>query len=95
MKKYVMTRTVTNILLVLIFATIIYFLTKQSARQVKVETELRDSVAQLNFAVDSLRDELFNESVANGRYELSLYHLQEVNPKAAKEFTTFLEHETE
>ena len=44
---------------------------------------------------DSLHDELFIEKVQNGRYELSLEHLYEVNPKAGKEFTNFMEHETE
>jgi len=45
--------------------------------------------------VDSLHDESFNASTVNGRYELSLEHLKEVNPKAAKEFEDFYEHETE
>ena len=45
--------------------------------------------------IDSLHDELFQAKVQNGRYELSLQHLYEVNPSAAKEFTTFMEHETE
>jgi len=44
---------------------------------------------------DSLHDELFIEKVQNGRYELSLEHLYEVNPKAGKQFTEFMEHETE
>jgi hypothetical protein len=30
-----------------------------------------------------------------GRWELSLQHLYEVNPTAGKEFTQFMEHETE
>jgi hypothetical protein len=45
--------------------------------------------------IDSLHDELFQAKVQNGRYELSLEHLYEVNPKAGKEFTNFMEHETE
>lgn len=44
---------------------------------------------------DSLYDELFNAKVENGRYELSLEHLYEVNPKAGKAFQDFMEHETE
>lgn len=44
---------------------------------------------------DSLRAELFNAQTINGRYELSLEHLYEVNPKAAKEFDEFLNNETE
>jgi hypothetical protein len=45
--------------------------------------------------IDSLHDELFQTKVQNGKYELSLEHLYEVNPSAAKEFTSFMEHETE
>lgn len=46
-------------------------------------------------AIDSLNDEIFNLKVENGRYELGLQHLYEVNPKAGKAFTEFMEHETE
>jgi len=45
--------------------------------------------------VDSLQNELFNVQSINGRYELSLEHLYEVNPSAAKEFDDYLNHETE
>jgi len=45
--------------------------------------------------IDSLHDELFQAKVQNGRYELSLEHLYEVNPSAAKEFDDFMAHETE
>jgi hypothetical protein len=45
--------------------------------------------------IDSLNEEIFILHTQNGRYELSLEHLNEVNPKAAKEFTNFMEHETE
>ena len=44
---------------------------------------------------DSLKDELFIEKAQNGRYELSLEYLYEINPKAGKEFQNFMEHETE
>ena len=44
---------------------------------------------------DSLYDELFQAKVENGRYELSLEHLYEVNHKAGKEFQEFMDHETE
>ena len=50
---------------------------------------------QLRNRVDSLYDELFNAKVEVGRYELSLDHLQEVNPKAALEFVNYMNHETE
>jgi hypothetical protein len=42
-----------------------------------------------------LHDELFIQKVQTGRYELSLEYLYEVNPKAGKQFTEFMEHETE
>ncbi len=45
--------------------------------------------------IDSLQNELFIQKTINGRYELSLEHLYEVNPKAGKEFINFMEHETE
>ncbi len=45
--------------------------------------------------IDSLQNELFIQKTINGRYELSLEHLYKMNPKAGKEFTNFMEHETE
>ena len=45
--------------------------------------------------VDSLQEELFMLQTQNGRYELSLEHLYEVNPNAGKQFTNFMENETE
>ena len=39
--------------------------------------------------------ELFLLQTQNGRYELSLQHLEEVNPKAAKQFNDYLTNETE
>ena len=45
--------------------------------------------------MDSLRSEMFILHTEMGRWELSLEHLYEVNPAAGKEFTQFMEHETE
>jgi hypothetical protein len=45
--------------------------------------------------IDSLEGEIFNANTAVGRYELSLQHLEEINPKAAKQFNDYLTHETE
>ena len=56
----------------------------------KMQTEIQ----KLNSVVDSLRDENFNISVENGRYELSLEHLKEVDPAAGKKFEDFYDHET-
>jgi hypothetical protein len=68
-------------------------LSKLRAEQ-KIEVHVGGDIEKENL-IDSLHYELFNEKVQNGRYELSLEHLYEVNPKAAKEFTNFMEHETE
>ena len=56
---------------------------------------LRKTVVTQTAVADSLHDELFNANVINGRYELTLDHLQEVNPKAALEFVNYMNHETE
>jgi hypothetical protein len=53
------------------------------------------TITTLTNQVDSLRSELFITSTVNGRYELSLDYLKESNPKAAKEFEEFYNHETE
>jgi hypothetical protein len=68
-------------------------LTKLRAEQ-KIEVVVGGDIEKANI-IDSLHDELFIQKVQNGRYELSLEHLYEVNPSAAKEFTNFMEHETE
>ena len=68
-------------------------LSKLRAEQ-KIEVLVGGDIEKANL-IDSLHDELFNAKVEAGRYELSLEHLYEVNPKAAKEFQDFMEHETE
>jgi hypothetical protein len=68
-------------------------LSKLRAEQ-KIEVVVGGDIEKANL-IDSLHDELFQAKVQNGRYELSLEHLYEVNPSAAKEFTNFMEHETE
>ena len=60
----------------------------------KIEVVVGGDIEKANL-IDSLHDELFIQKVQNGRYELSLEHLYEVNPSAAKEFDDFMEHETE
>jgi len=45
--------------------------------------------------IDSLQNELVIQKTINGRYELSLEHLYEVNPTAAKQFDEYLQNETE
>ena len=59
-----------------------------------VEVIIGGDIEKANL-IDSLHDELFQAKVQNGRYELSLEHLYDVNPTAAKEFDDFMAHETE
>jgi hypothetical protein len=69
-------------------------LTKLESEQVKVYN-VPLAVDSLQNIIDSLEAETFSAQTQNGRYELSLEHLYEVNPKAGKEFSNFMEHETE
>ena len=69
-------------------------LTKLKSEQVKVYN-VPLAVDSLQNIVDSLNSEVFILQTQIGRYELSLEHLDEVNPKAGKEFQNFMEHETE
>jgi hypothetical protein len=68
-------------------------LSKLRAEQ-KIEVVVGGDIEKANL-IDSLHDELFQAKVQNGRYELSLEHLYDVNPTAAKEFDDFMAHETE
>ena len=69
-------------------------LTKLRSEQIKVYNVPHNIDSLINLK-DSLHDELFMKHIENGRYELSLQHLYEVNPSAAKEFDDFMQQETE
>ena len=69
-------------------------LSKLRSEQIKVYN-VPAAVDSLQNIIDSLQTEAFSAQTQNGRYELSLEHLYEVNPKAGKEFTNFMENETE
>jgi hypothetical protein len=56
---------------------------------------LNQEVNSLINIKDSLHDELFIKHIQLDRYELTLDHLQEVNPKTALEFVNYMNHETE
>ena len=72
----------------------IYF-QNQEIDSLKKQIPIQNVVGSNQNIVDSLQEELFMLQTQNGRYELSLEHLYEVNPKAGKEFQNFMEHETE
>jgi hypothetical protein len=68
-------------------------LTKLRSERVVISTpKTTDSLQKV---VDSLETELFMSQTMNGRYELSLEHLHDVNQKAGLEFQRFMETETE
>jgi hypothetical protein len=55
----------------------------------------KQKVEQLQSKVDSLQSENFILQTQLGRYELTLEHLDKVNPKAALQASNFMNHETE
>jgi len=81
--------------LIIALVIVILALSAMLTIQTRSITQLnRKAIADQNI-IDSLHDELFINHVMNDRYELTLDHLQEVNPKAALEFVNFMNHETE
>lgn len=58
-------------------------------------TAQRQFIEQREAVIDSLHSELFNANCVIGRVELSLEHLNEVEPKAFIEYSRYFDHETE
>ena len=81
--------------LIIALVIVILVLSAMLTIQTRSITQLnRKAIADQN-TIDSLHDELFINHVMNDRYELTLDHLNKVNPKAALEFVNFMNHETE
>ena len=81
--------------LVIALVIVILALSAMLTTQTRSITQLnRKAIADQN-TIDSLHDELFINHIMNDRYELTLDHLNKVNPKAALEFINFMNHETE
>ena len=79
-------------------ACILLLLTAQQRSQIKKLKEqqfIQGGDIQKANIIDSLNSELFILQSINNRYELSLEHLYEVSPSAAKEFEEYFNHETE
>jgi hypothetical protein len=76
---------------------ICYFQQKELSklRSERVVISTPKTTDSLQKVVDSLETELFMSQTMNGRYELSLEHLHEVNQKAGLEFQRYMETETE
>ena len=75
----------------------IYFQNQQIdglKKQLEVQPVVGGDIQKANL-IDSLHDELFNAKVEAGRYELTLEHLKEVNPKLGKQMEDWMAHETE
>jgi hypothetical protein len=93
MKKYINPLLTAGTLIALL--TTIYF-QNEKINEFKGKGDfLQGGDIQKAQLMDSLHDELFNAKAENGRYELTLEHLKEVNPKAAKQFEDYMSHETE
>lgn len=79
--------------------TVKYFNLKEDINQFKIDNDFIPGgdiqKAELLKQVDSLRDENFIKSTELGRYELTLEYLKEVNPKAHKQFETYMYTQTE
>jgi uncharacterized coiled-coil protein SlyX len=58
-------------------------------------TELKTTVVKQKKVIDSLQTKVFQIQTLNGQYEMTLNHLEDVNPKAAKQFQNYLLSETE
>jgi tRNA U34 5-carboxymethylaminomethyl modifying enzyme MnmG/GidA len=61
------------------------------SQKVRMEKEMEK---EMQNKIDSLHDKSSSISTINGRYELSLDHLKQVYPKAAKEFEYFMNTKT-
>jgi hypothetical protein len=81
--------------LIISMVVVILVLLAMITIQTRGITQLNRKAIADQKTIDSLHDELFINSVTLGRYELTLDHLQEVNPDAALEFVNFMNHETE
>jgi hypothetical protein len=75
----------------------IYFQNQQIEglkKQLETQPVVGGDIQKANL-IDSLNDELFNAKAEAGRYELTLEHLKEVNPKLGKQMEDYMAHETE
>jgi hypothetical protein len=83
-----------RITIVVLFLLLLFTIATLNKATTKIDQQ-NVEIKSMQDKLDSLHDENFNNQVMNGRYELSIEHLKEINPKAAEELTDFLEHETE
>lgn len=89
MKKYI------GAILSIGTVAILFYTLFDLKNQVKQIPVLQHQLDSVSLQLDSLHLINFENEVENGRYELSLEHLKEVNPKAAREFEEFMSTKTE
>lgn len=79
----------------------VIYMQNSEIEQLKAKSQVIEKVVPLagdvaiSNQIDSLQTELFNAQNINGRYEMALEHLYEVNPNAGKIFDEYLNTETE
>jgi hypothetical protein len=81
-----------NVILLIVGVAIILFWAI-TTRDLAISNKRKSE--QLQAQVDSLKSENFILQTQLGRYELTLEHLNKVNPKAALQASNFMNHETE
>lgn len=77
---------------------LICFLQQKELAKLRAEQKMEVVVGgdiQKAQTIDSLQSELFVQQTIVGRYEVTLEHLKETNPKAAKEFEDWMSQNTE
>ena len=89
MKKYI------NAILSIATLGLLFYSLIDLKEQVKQIPVLKKEIDSLSTVKDSLTNEVFMREIQNGRYESTIFYLEETNPKAATEFKNYLEHETE
>ena len=89
MKKYI------NAILSIATLGLLFYTLIDLKEQVKQIPVLKKEIDSLSIIKDSLTNEVFMREIQNGRYESTIFYLEETNPKAATEFKNYLEHETE
>lgn len=92
-----MSKKIKLILGILLITNIITLISNIQYRNqiVELESKIPSTTIKIDKLVDSLQTNLFIATSEIGRYEMSLEHLYEVNPEAAKEFDDYFNNETE
>lgn len=83
-----------SIVLVAVVCTLILVGTANRDLNHQVQAE-RQLIKRQEALIDSLYGEAFNLSTQLGRVELTLDHLQQVDPKGFAEFNQYFNHQTE